>query len=528
MVMDRVFRFHCIAREWRECTFAEMVDLHMRNLSIGLVRTPKSGLPAPALEQVYCTRHRAFEKLEKFDGYIASTDAGCTLECCAIPSVKLQNTRSYCIPMYWRVRQENPRFDVEVSVRLAEIADGVEIVDWLCVVFPCGFHEHGNAVEDELLSQTDCNDKVNDIMPDVGTDAIVDGMRESAVFIYGFKPSTLRRMHGFSKIEAFLRRPLDLNIVFLEKFIGEDFDKLFPVDATDNFKPLCEYLGIQPSKSLRKAYTYNPYAVIWNMLLRQFGVHDVNLIQRFYGYDSCFSHFFLSKFVFFKEYGLVGRLNEDEAYRWKCVEFYFRWIISQKGQKVFVHRLLKMTQNGVSNGEHTAIEKFYAYYRSLSISVKDEILEHGMTDYIQQVIENEIDRIEETGMTFHYSAEEVAYEDFIAGFAFRLVADTEELYEIGRVMSNCVGDYREDIVCGESLVMTVSSDVNYYACLEIQDGAIVQAKGPYNEQLSDGICRIVCYWSIKHNLKVETEDIDMFEEYLQEMQNASKLSRMLA
>lgn len=530
--MDRIFRFHCIAREWRECTLAEMAELHMMNLPAGLVPIrPGSGLPAPYPEQIYCIKHRDFEHIEECDGYVAKTDTGCTLECCAIPQSIPKDKETYWAPMYWRIRQEKPNCPVRVSAGFAITNMRHELLDWRYMDYSYQLREGGFWItfdkKDGFTSPHELFRKEGVILPDVVMDVILDRLRDNAAFIYGFRPSILSRMQGLQKIFAFLDRPLDLNISYLRKFIGEDFDKLFPCDATDNFRSLCEYLGIHPSKSLRKAYTFNPYAVVWHMLLRQFGVHDVNLIQQFYGFDNGIANFFLSKFVYFKENGLVGRQAEDEAYRWKCVEFYYRWILANRGEKVFVHRLLKMTQDGVSDSEQEAIENFYAYYRSLSPSVKDEILEHGMTSRIQQVIEKEIARIEDGGMTFHYSPDEIAYEDSVAGFSFRLVPDTKELYEIGRIMHNCVGDYREDITCGESLLITASVNGDYCACLEIQNGSIIQAKAPYNERLSDDIGRVICYWSILHKLEIDTEDIEMREEYLQEMQTAADLSRRI-
>ncbi len=530
--MDRIFRFHCIAREWRECTFAEMTALHMMNLPAGLVPTcPGSGLPAPYPEQVYCIRHRAFERMEECDGYVAKTDAGCKLECCAIPQSISKDKETYWAPMYWRIRQEKPDSPVMVSASFAIANMLHELLDWRYMEYSYQLREGGFSItsdkKDGFTSPHERFSKEGVVLPDVVTDVILDRLRDNAAFIYGFRPSILSRMQGLQKILAFLDRPLDLNISYLRKFIGEDFDKLFPCDATDNFRPLCEYLGIRPSKSLRKAYTFNPYAVVWHVLLRQFGAHDVNLMQQFYGFDNGIANFFLSKFVYCKETGLVGRQEADEAYRWKCIEFYFRWIIANRGEKVFVHRLLKMTQEGVSDSEQEAIKTFYAYYRSLSPSVKDEILEHGMTSRIRQVIEKEIARIGKAGMTFHYSPKEIAYEDSVAGVAFRLVPDTEELYEIGRIMHNCVGDYREEIACGESLLMTASVNGDYCACLEIQNGSVVQAKAPCNERPSDDIGRVICYWSILHKLELDTEDIEMREEYLQEMQTAADLSRRL-
>lgn len=536
--MDKVFRFYYPTQTWAECTLAEMAELHMRNLPAGIILLPRKiqttwADPTELGLRVNCIKHRTFEHIKDFDGYIVKTEEGCELECGALPApvdkdAPTQGIR--WIPMFWRVRHEKTGAPVEITVSIALLKDMVTISEWRHIKIDVNFYGQdawGFSTNDFNGLQSEFFGKEGIVLPDNVTDTVLNSLRENLVPYFGFKPSVLSRMQGFKKIENFLVRPLDLNIAFLRKFIGADFKKLFPREATDNFKPLCQYLGIDPPKSMRKAYTFNPYAIVSYMLLKQWGVQDVNLIQRFYDFDTCIANFFLSKFVYFKEKGIVGRLEEDAAERWECMEFYFRWIVANKGEKVFVHRLLKMTQDGISDEEQTAITQFHDYFRGLSPSIKDEILEHGMTDYIQEVIEKEVDRINNESMQFRYSMDVFAYEHSICGFSFRVVSDTNELYKIGEDMHNCVGDYREDIVRGDSLVMTASANGQYYACLEIQGNRIVQAKGPYNEPLSGDICRAICCWSFMCQLEIDTEDLKMREEYIKEMTQSSEIVQMI-
>lgn len=82
---------------------------------------------------------------------------------------------------------------------------------------------------------------------------------------------------------------------------------------------------------MRKGYAKNPYAIVWYMIFWQWGVKDINFIQKFFLFDDCISGIHLNKFYFDKD--LKKIMNLDSLDVWKETEYYYKWILKEKGEK---------------------------------------------------------------------------------------------------------------------------------------------------------------------------------------------------
>ncbi|MDY5330142.1 MAG: hypothetical protein SPG66_04775, partial [Anaerovibrio sp.] len=108
-------------------------------------------------------------------------------------------------------------------------------------------------------------------IPDNIANAICQLMQEEAGRVLELRPTVSMRPHGWDFIEKFVSRPYDVNIAYWENILGKtEYEARFPYEQKDNYKPLCQYLGIRkPPKSLRKAYGENPYAPMIYLLMQQ-------------------------------------------------------------------------------------------------------------------------------------------------------------------------------------------------------------------------------------------------------------------
>ena len=133
-----------------------------------------------------------------------------------------------------------------------------------------------------------------------------------------------------------------------------------PQEQTDPFPVLCHALKLMPNENLRAAYNKNPYAPLWEKLLRFWGFKDDKAISYFYELKD-FAGMRLEHFRFdrnkdeLKLNGLEGWMKKDtpdpefledtetvtayEAHlRFAMLRFYVTWALSQNKERAFAKR----------------------------------------------------------------------------------------------------------------------------------------------------------------------------------------------
>ena len=353
-------------------------------------------------------------------------------------------------------------------------------------------------------------------IPDIVTDVAMNSLQEGIKIKYGIKPSALSQIKGKFKIMAFVIRPFDLNIVFLKKFLrnfitdekGIDiFDKVFPYEQKDNYREFCRMLEIKPPKSLRKAYTFNPYSIIWYMIFRQWGVEDINLIQKFLYLDKNICTISLRDFCYEKNNKKVVYLADDFAEKWEAVELYCQWLKDRNKVKRMLNWLYDVsTGNAPSDMQWDILRSFHDYFNNLSDEVKDRLLRDGLTKYVHDAISAEITSFSQNWShhKIYYNDEILKYECRINQYEFRLVHNTAMLPKLGAMFNNCVASYRQRVLSHEAIIVYLTEGNEYLACIEInRSRRIVQALGKYNKKLFGKTGRIVSFWADlnKINLK---------------------------
>lgn len=97
---------------------------------------------------------------------------------------------------------------------------------------------------------------------------------------------------------------------------------------------------------------------------------------------------------------------------------------------------------------------------------------------------------------------------------FSLPPDTEQLANLGRAMHNCVGTYRNRVVSGEVRIVAAFRDRKPAICIEIKQGAVVQAKLVNNRPVTKDVelNRALLRWAKSRKLRIETSDIQLESE----------------
>ena len=172
-------------------------------------------------------------------------------------------------------------------------------------------------------------------IPPVVMQSMVKFLQEGAGRAFGIKPSVLLEAGGVDFPDRFISRPFDVNITYLRNFFGTDvFEKRFPWQQKDNFQPLCQLLGIEkPPKSLRRAYSFNPYAPVIFLILKQWGVQDINYIQKFFGYDRTIFNLKLANFQAVIRHDDIDIGYSESDCCWRRLSGYARFVLEHGGEK---------------------------------------------------------------------------------------------------------------------------------------------------------------------------------------------------
>ena len=225
------------------------------------------------------SRHRSgfiTEKNCKFDGLKAATEITKRIEFTG----RLENYTA----VRWRIFQRSPESPINISADVISF----EYNGWHQIFL---WHYENFYTNVSVAKKIHVVKKMKDYrgrsvnwteeteikIPKIVAENALEIMRESTKAVYGIKPSDIAKFDIQKKFWTYMERPFDLNIVLLKNFFAHfgKFDDIFPYDCTDNYKIICRLLEINPPKSLRKAYAKNPYAIIWYIIFKQFGVKDL-------------------------------------------------------------------------------------------------------------------------------------------------------------------------------------------------------------------------------------------------------------
>ena len=546
-MLDFAFRYDLDRETWVQCTETALVEENIEELDsillVDYIGYENDGLYAR------CPVHGRDELVTSRDKGEIVTEDGCKFSgLVGVIEKKFRrwtsddkydiDKRYKYVPFRWRVyqRNDNSPINIAADVMHVDILFSNSSVNWKNFSFSIDVAKKKMVVskirywdeklplstyaKDLKLSMKEWTEVSGVDIPDNVSDVAMNSLREGIKIKYSIKPSALSQIKGKFKIMAFVIRPFDLNIVFLKKFLrdfitdekrNDIFDKVFPYEQKDNYRKFCKMLEIKPPKSLRKAYTFNPYSIIWYMIFRQWGIEDINLIQKFLYLDRNICSISLRDLCYERTNNKVVCLADDFAEKWEAVELYCQWLMDRNKIKRMLNWLYDVsTGNALSDMQWDILRSFHDYFNNLSDEVKDRLLRDGLTKYVHDAIGAEITSFSQnlSHHKIYYSDEILKYECRINQYEFRLVRNTAILPKLGAAFNNCVASYRQRVLSHETIIMYLTEGNEYLACIEInRNHRIVQALGKYNKKLYDQVGRLVSFWADMNNLNVTKIDL---------------------
>ena len=330
------------------------------------------------------------------------------------------------------------------------------------------------------------------------SDLVIEALRLSTQEWSGIYPSITWQRTGKHAVLAFAAHPFDWNVTVFRTFLGERaYKKLFPREQKDNFRPLCAYLGIHPTKSLRRAYGENPYAILWYLLLRKIGITDVNLIQKFYGFDKD-----IAGIPFSKARWKDGDIHIVEDYSthidWPALVHYLQWVKQNKNEHGMANEFYRLVKKGITQEMADTMMQFQQHEEELPLALRWRLLKHGLTREMHDLISEAVHSLylKKTNKIVAYPPEDQTLEANIGDYAFRLVKQTKELLSIGREMHNCAASYRGRVLSHKSIIVTARRDGAYAICIELDEKhGMKQAYAPHNKYLEGDALAACWLWA---------------------------------
>ena len=529
-MLDVAFKYDYTQDKWVPCLSEDYAHQEIEKVPYALLLRYKNGayerqVKLPEETYVLCRKHHEAEPVAEIRTNSVVSETGCRFEGLVSLGTLVLNPYGYSppeiyVPFRWRIYQKETSGPVNIAADVAEVQydRAGALVHWHNFSLSVHIGKQRMVISKlQDFGSKDWMDETRVEMPDIVVETALEALRESTKLATGIKPSVLSRMKGNACITAYIERPFDLNIVFLKPFlrhyIGKNYDEIFPYDCKDNYRKVCQLLDIDPPKSLRKAYSYNPYAIVWYMLFQYWRIKDINLIQKFFYLDACVADLPLKKFYITSDESKRIECLGDCLQEWNAMNRYCVWRLSQEGEKKFLHWLYQVSSDDVlQSWQRDIINALYHHESVLSDGIKRILLRDGLTQYVHDQISWEVTAYSKglEDVQISYEPSILAYECIINGYEFRLAHDTHTLRHVGLLLQNCVATYREAVIDHRSIIVVVRHEDKYVACIEIQPKrGIVQALGQRNHRLEGEVLQVCRYWVKMEKLRVDTDHLDV-------------------
>lgn len=539
-MIDVAFQYDCNQKNWVQSENVGYIHKEIEELPCILVSETTSTF-CDIERSVFCPDHRRMEAVKEWGTDFVESEDGCIMKgLLALDTYVVQDRRSeymqrnhpiirsphgVYIPFRWRVFQRDPKESVHIACDVAEVSRTTfkkigKFLRWHCFSISADMVKRKHQftmLQDKYIAPKPkfWADAVNADIPDAVMEVAMEALRKSTRLATGIKPTFLCQMKNTSKLMAYIERPFDANIVFLKKFlqefIGDSFDRAFPYEMKDNYKKFCLWLKVDPPKSVRKAYAYNPYAIIWFMIFKEWGYTDVNRIQKFLYLTERVANYRLDEMCYSKENCNKEGLHVCIGRRFATWSFgkYARFMRTRGRGKHFLNWLYRFsTDEKMADWQEDILRMFDCNERSLSEEAKTYLLRDGLTHVVHDRFCEEInanrwagDASNRENVHMTYGPEIMAYECGIGAYEFRVMQDTKRLPEVGKMLNNCVASYYDNVVNQVSIIVAVRHEDRWVACIELREQRkIQQALGQRNRWL-EGDLRAACQlWAKRKDL----------------------------
>lgn len=514
MMVDMVYTWDMQTKSWTICTDEKFCHEDIRKLPWALALKFPNGYDV-SVNGIRRQEMKNLGELDKFSGLVS-----------CLPYRAYHDI--YLFPLRWRIFKGDNRNYILVGVDCLETK-----------IFSYGWHYYDLAgFKEEFvsysidigkrrllptksqymysLSQNMDSDAI--LLPENIAAEVCQLMQEAAGKALELKPTVNMKPSGWDFIVNFVNRPYDVNIAYWKSVLGKDvYEARFPYEQKDNFKPLCEYLGIEkPPKSLRKAYGENPYAPMIYLLMQQLGLKDINYIRKFFDFREDVLNFYLHKFKFNSKTKKIYRERQCNGTRWDEIETFCNFVAKRKSQKHLAAMLYRLSVISIDECRSYG-DDVYSMFAEYRDDISEELLkllaDKGPTEVVHDLLANELRGRKEENKLIEYAAEILSLECMLDDYEFHLIHETRELQEIGVKLYNCVETYRSRVLNGSSIIGYIKRKGKYLACIELTSKRIVVQAYAYNNQHMTGeLLKHFLYWAKIKKLHVDAgyiNDIDV-------------------
>lgn len=160
-----------------------------------------------------------------------------------------------------------------------------------------------------------------------------------------------------------------------------------------------------------------------------------------------------------------------------------------------------------------ATRMFYQCYDNLPQAVINHAVRECFTEDVHDELANFApnilrDHTYRKNIEFDYTLDEKSLEDTVSGFNFVLPKTSNELYNFGYIMHNCVGSYIDNMLRKRCLIVAVVNEKGKgVACLELRHRNIAQAKAPCNKEIDIDLQLVIFKWMKWHGIASDTRDL---------------------
>lgn len=354
------------------------------------------------------------------------------------------------------------------------------------------------------------NDKLS--VPIEISNHIVTLMSKAFLNDFGFAPTLTSKVKDISVISGYVKYPFNANLAELQKVSGMQDFKIARDDSLNENK-MFEFLGIKPTKALRKKYAEYPFApIVWKFFER-LGFKDVNIINTNIG-NSLIHEFLIDHWVRYDSDEKRIVFNGDDQ-----LVFFAEESHKRNGEKTVFGALLKCIKTEQKSGNHffgyssvyDSIDMIQGNFERMPDEIKKEIFHDGVNsqthDNLVTLFKSMDMGLSESykKMPFQYNNGELLLEykeknpkTNQTTLEFYLPKNEPELIEFGKKMHNCVGwgNYTRKVRERISTIVAVYVEGKANMCLELTPAKkIVQALGVCNKHLSKAQKSIIKDWA---------------------------------
>ena len=302
----RAFFYDLTSESWKECMNPEYVTRDINLVPVHQIVLRKKSVSSPAQQEVWCTEHHTYEKVDRISEMEIKTKEGCQMQGLLQGGFHWKGDELAKIqvsPIRWRVIYHENIGAVALIQDIPEVWWGrvtdkrTNGVVWIPDLR--GFRTEEVTLdfrEERIYREKHCRN-----IPDCVADAALAYMMEAAEAEFDQRPSLPANLRnppflddGRLKLEAFLHNPFDMNLYLLKQVFGygNNASVIFSRQSNNGFTMLCNELNLESSTFLKDSYATNPYAPIMIAILQSLGIKQPQFIQPFLAEPQFFGNSF--------------------------------------------------------------------------------------------------------------------------------------------------------------------------------------------------------------------------------------------